>query len=251
MKNRIYILLGMHKSGTSLLSDILHRSGVSMYEENNKFSYDDGNKSERTETKKINHKLLTSNGMHSLKISPLTQISNEVENEIRILIQSLNKKGDWGFKDPRTCYTYSIWSKFLPDHYIIATYRKPEEVWSHYWHGMKLKRKILVFFNFFGAWCEHNKKLVDYLSKSKKKFILIDYSEFMTKPDGFVQLQQFVGRKLIDCREKSLYRSAYSKCIFFRFAKYVHLIKGGENPDFIFNQLKLIREKSSNGYHSI
>ena len=50
----IYIILGMHKSGTTLISQILHKSGINMGNFNEDVSYDQGNKYERPASQKIN-----------------------------------------------------------------------------------------------------------------------------------------------------------------------------------------------------
>ena len=65
----IYIVLGMHKSGTTLLSQILHHSGISMGENfNESVSYSQGNKYERETTQQINKEILGDPTAYSIDI---------------------------------------------------------------------------------------------------------------------------------------------------------------------------------------
>ena len=57
----IYVVLGMHKSGTTLISETLHESGINMGEFSDiqqGIGYDEGHKYERRETQQINRQIL-------------------------------------------------------------------------------------------------------------------------------------------------------------------------------------------------
>jgi hypothetical protein len=54
----ICVVLGMHKSGTTLVSEILHHSGIRMVENDSVESYDHGNHFEREDTNQFNKRLL-------------------------------------------------------------------------------------------------------------------------------------------------------------------------------------------------
>ena len=63
----VVVVLGMHKSGTSLISEILHYSGIDMIEQDSTLGYDEGFHHERRATSEINKDLLRSRGLHSLE----------------------------------------------------------------------------------------------------------------------------------------------------------------------------------------
>ena len=64
----IHVVLGMHKSGTTLVSELLHHAGIDMVDAADPdTSYDHGNKWERDSTKQVNHAILGSAGTFSLK----------------------------------------------------------------------------------------------------------------------------------------------------------------------------------------
>ena len=55
----IYIVLGMHKSGTTLISEILHHSGINMTEDQNtQLNYDQGNFYEWVAAVRFNREIL-------------------------------------------------------------------------------------------------------------------------------------------------------------------------------------------------
>ena len=71
----VHVVLGMHKSGTTLVSQMLHQSGIAMVEEADAAAgYDDGNQWEREATKLVNHTLLGSAGLYSLRATRGTTV---------------------------------------------------------------------------------------------------------------------------------------------------------------------------------
>ena len=206
----IYVILGMHKSGTTLISQILHHSGISMVDETDKeLGYDKGNKYERTSTKEINHQLLGSEGEFSLKVTSANALvaSPDQRRKMQELTTSFNAKhADWGFKDPRTCVTYPLWSSVLPEHRLIVVYRSPREVWEHY-RRSSTKNRFSITLNPLSAWCDYNGLILHYLRQTTMRFVVLNYEQFMTSQAEFDRLQNFIARPINDQREKKLYRS--------------------------------------------
>jgi hypothetical protein len=210
----IYVVLGMHKSGTTLVSQILHRSGINMMDElDTDTSYDKGNKHERESTKAVNHKILDSEGVFSLEIDlrQPPQSSADQRAEINKIIRDCSSKYNlWGFKDPRTCLTYPIWASELPEHKVIVIYRSPYEIWQRYRKRHKYSSNPYAYWRgvwaFMTSWCNHNRRIITALENSKVSFLVLNYEKFMTQDSDFDRLEKFVGLKLIDCRNRSLYR---------------------------------------------
>lgn len=213
----VYIVLGMHKSGTTLISKILHESGINMGFFNSNVSYDDGNKYERMET------LITNISLLNIKYKePSIGISKTIINESgisKLLISYIQKLvGDlnsqfmaWGFKDPRTCLTYRIWEKQIPDHKMIIVVRSPLEIIEHYDKKEKLfyLRRMWRIWKVLDAWYLHNFQILQCLKNTKNGFIVIEYGEFINSQKLFKKLSEFVGLELKDLRNKQLYRSKY------------------------------------------
>lgn len=209
----IYVVVGMHKSGTTLISQILHKSGINMGRFSDNISYDKGNKFERLETQSINYRILGCRHVHSLDvITPAKDIpiDSSIAADINQLVSQANSRfANWGFKDPRTCLTYPVWQKFLPAHKVIFIYRRPLELWHHYRKYIPRRnflRRTIHGYKALRAWYIYNNCFIDYL-KMQEDMHLVNFSDFMGSNLGFDHLCQFTGTDLRDCRDSNLYRS--------------------------------------------
>jgi len=219
----IYIVLGMHKSGTTLVSQMLHHSGINMGEFDENVHYDKGNKYERESSFQLDLELLgtTSDAVLDLVGGGLPPLSEVQRQRMQAIIaEGADTGGDWGIKDPRMCLTYERWREELPPHKIIFVFRDPAQVWPRYkWLG---KRKYVTNFNraysYLHRWQEHNRNVLRYLDQGPQERIVLDYHELMVGDVEFGRLQTFVDRPLEDRRQKELYRSKAGQDIFLRFA---------------------------------
>ncbi len=170
----VYLVLGMHKSGTTLVAEILHKSQISMVDEvQSNLSYE-GDKFERKTTNEINKELLKAS--HSLTWADQSlQCTDEQAGRIRQMIAVCeNKYTAWGFKDPRTCLTYHIWKQILPDHKILIVYRNPYQVMAHYFNSTRR--------------------------------LDINYQDLMSREDILLYVADFVGQPLYDARDTRRYQ---------------------------------------------
>jgi len=219
MEQLIVIVLGMHKSGTTLISQILHKSGINMGNFDERISYDQGNQYERYETQILNKEILKCGDTHSLDvIHPVTDITNEyLLKRMSLLVQDLCQKySAWGFKDPRTCLTYPVWQKVLPPHKVIIVYRNPLEVYHHYRRGIpfyRIFKKLKYSYKALRAWYIYNSLLLQYISQLNSDYIVINFSEFMSSSRGLKKLESFLNIPLVDCRRKDLYRAKPKKVL--------------------------------------
>ncbi len=238
----IYIVLGMHKSGTTLLSTMLHKSGINMGEGFSVGTYDTGNQYERDEVYQLNLKLLGSKDDQTLKLKAPANwmLSVSEKNEMQEVVDCCEEKYegiDWGAKEPRTCLTYKLWQEVLPKHKVIGIFRRPEQIWPRYrWKGWR-RRYVNLYWAwlFLNRWYEYNEGLIDAVNENES--IVIEYQEFMTDGALLDQLSVFTGRKLLDERRASMHRSkkGYDAPLFI--AKYLLLIFKGRSVDRLIDRL--------------
>ncbi len=215
----IYIILGMHKSGTTLVSETLHKSGINMGIFNEDQNYDGGNQYERLESQNINKLILNCGDDFSLDISESKRHADRVVTErISKLIFNLNTTfTSWGFKDPRTCLTYDIWKQQLPEHKLIFVYRSPFEVWLHYQRSVKSFnwiRRVRHGWKAISRWYMYNLQVLRHLDESSS-FIIINYKDLMNNNGELKRLAHFTDMQLLDCRKSRLYRSKEDKYVFY------------------------------------
>lgn len=240
----IYVILGMHKSGTSLISRILHHSGINMGDDIDRQAsrgkhYD---KYERQLVLSINQDILGSEGIYSLDIEmpdPLQMTENQ-RIRMRKMIQDCEKQyDDWGFKEPRTCLTYPLWASELPEHKIIALYRSPYELAPRS-HAHLLPHRA---WKLVKRWCEYNSRVFTYLKDTKMDCIVLNYRKFMMNQSEFKRLCDFVGTNLSDQRKGNFYRHHPRKYLYIRAAEWLLYKKTGKQIKKITEQLESFSEE--------
>ena len=238
----IYIVLGMHKSGTTLIAEILHKSGINMGEFDEKLGYYQGNKYERKEVYDINNRLLGyREKAFSLDVinvvDDVNRLDKNTKTDIENLSRSLNEKfKDWGFKDPKTCLTYKVWKHFIPQHGVIVVFRHPLEMWLHY--NKNNVTTLLRCWSAVRAWYIYNREILECLRLSPKNCLVTEYGEFMTQDKSFDALCGFTNKKLLDCREKDMYRKKKKTVPLFDLIVFLQKILRGRDVDKLYREFK-------------
>ncbi len=175
-------------------------------------SYDHGNKYERQSCLHLNMDILDISDYSVLNTAKLQNqvLTAEQDSKMNSIISACSEKYEsWGFKDPRTPLVLPCWGKRLPEHKVIAIFRHPGEIWPRFcWNGKKrfFKNPIMVW-QFVKRWREHNIGIIDYIKSNNVDYLMLNYNEIVTSDSEFQRLEDFVGIKLDDQRDKSLYRS--------------------------------------------
>jgi hypothetical protein len=230
----IYVILGMHKSGTTLVSQILHQSGIDMGEAfAQDRSYDEGNYYERGVTGMLNGEILWPYAIPTLgyvikakilrqrvlnqppSISIIRKLPESLSPAQRVrmgqIIEDCSKRHeDWGFKDPKSCLTYHLWRQELPEHKVIAIFRHYQEFLLRYRVGGTNPLRLALLYRVLHAWTRHNLALIEAVEQGGAPTLLFNYRDFMIGDAVFGRLVDFVGRPLQDAREVSRYRNRQS-----------------------------------------
>ena len=245
----IYVILGMHKSGTTLVSQILHHSGINMGENiDDEVSYDRGNKYEREATFSLNLEIL---GLKSDRFihyaAPDTLSITEIQRvRMREIIRNCNEAyPHWGFKDPRTALTYPLWVSELPEHKLIVVYRSPGELWPRFCYKPvhHIYKNPYVAWRLVKRWCEHNSNILNYLQNTTMNFLALNYRKLLTMDTEFDRLQEFVGIELCDQRRQDLYRSRSDNYLLLDIATRIVEQQTGCNSEKIIEQFESLRQQ--------
>lgn len=236
-KTQPLIIIGMHRSGTSLVSRLLNDLGIHM---GNSLSRD----AESIFFQKINRRIYKSAGSDWGDIDLLLAsmedenfIEKELENELRILfpeksflgfnkgvahhfspgIWSSLMEGDdirWGWKDPRTTMTFPIWLRIFPNarvlHVIrngidvaISTHRRSLKQQNKFWKRiipLDFIPKTLDFNYCYDLW----KKYVSFAIKNKGliqpgHYLEIQYENLLSQPmEKIKEITGFIGYPMQD-----------------------------------------------------
>lgn len=218
----IYIILGMHKSGTTMLSEILHKSGINMGDFDLSIDYYNGQKYEREDTSHAIWDILDCREKHSLDTLPPfnEQIIRRHLPELVQLIKKYDNKYDkWGFKEPRSVFVYPYLKDQINDHKLICVYRDPFDVVLHYLQFFKYDLKRVL--KSLKAWKAHNEEMVTIIESSKQELILFNYRSFVKEIDSIDKLSDFVGVDLIDVRKPKKKKKKFEKMIHHALANFL------------------------------
>jgi len=268
-KNSPVIIIGMHRSGTSLLSRTLEDLGLFM-----------GNKKEENNESlfflKLNRWMLRSLGAtwdnpRSVDIldcgSPIRNLFRDYLELKLKSFESINYLGikkyfkyrdiskideDWGFKDPRSTFTLSIWKEIFPQAKILHIQRHGVDVANSLVKRSTsiLNKKQEKFMNKKSVYVYRNKtvrftdtcfcldhfrslKLWDiYMEEAKKQVdkyedcsMVVKYEDFLIDPKSIItDIVKFIGLDIED-KDVSKYLKGINPSRAFAYKKDVNLVE--------------------------
>jgi hypothetical protein len=137
-KAEIVCVLGMHRSGTSLLTGILSLLGVDLGPEQQRMPPDDYNPRgywEHGGITSLNDEILGRLGgtwdeppAFPPAWESAAALDDLKQRALKMLQDSFAGAGTWGWKDPRNCLTLPFWQQLLPDMRYIVCLRNPVDV---------------------------------------------------------------------------------------------------------------------------
>ena len=187
----ITIVLGMHRSGTSVVAGILHFNKITMgtYEtfwprplpQNPKGFY------ENYDFRKINDTLLQKSGYnikHYKTNIPIPEISKTTRAKMIKTIERYDSKFEkWGWKDPRTCLTISNWMVIFKEMDLI------EKVKIIFISRQSLsvarslkKRNALTLLQGISLWKVYTERAINFCELSNIPTIYLSFEEILKKP---------------------------------------------------------------------
>ncbi len=202
-----YIILGVHRSGTTLMSDIFSRLGIFMgknqninkeakfffnlnnnaLKENRATAYDFDIFIEKLKDKQF-EKLLTEKFEKKIK----KQINTKFFGYRKLLNYFQNNHIKWGFKDPRTVLLYPVWEKIFPEAKYLIIIRNPVDVsMSIYYFEQKrylkkLKKRPDLKFEMplvkaFEVWKKFTLLLLEISENKNKNVLSVKYEELKNR----------------------------------------------------------------------
>jgi hypothetical protein len=134
----IVCVLGMHRSGTSLLAQVLHALGVDLGPDEHLMRPSPANPQGHWENEPItelNDEILARLGGTWSRPPDLpagwerSPALDDLRVQAReLVIQEFGDSECWGFKDPRTCLTLPFWQRILPPMRYLICLRNPVDV---------------------------------------------------------------------------------------------------------------------------
>lgn len=134
MNNKVLVITGMHRSGTSLITQWLHKCGLHLGEQflGAGIGNTDGHFEDLDFVEAHRQILLKLSGSGDGTIEkPICSIGAEQENALRTLVQEKQAaQAQWGWKDPRTCLFLRTYRELIPDAKYLVILRDYRSVVS-------------------------------------------------------------------------------------------------------------------------
>ena len=205
---KLVCILGMHRSGTSMLANLIKNMGIYMGEINDLYEETVYNQDGHFELKQIvdlhdqilKHYNRSWYDVASFNIDLDESFIKICKEKIKgILSDYLQDKEYFGIKDPRMCIMLPLWEAVFAEldyqvQYIIIT-RNPVEVSK----SLK-KRDGLPLFYGEKLWCYYNNELLKHI-KGRKVF-LVNYDKILQNKEWINKLFEFIYEK--SCQEQIL-----------------------------------------------
>ena len=190
VKRRLLFVLGMHRSGTSLTTNVLAELGVSLSEDLMPATHENARGYFESQTISfLQDRILAAFGMqwdtpNSMRALPAQWWESPtiapLRNQIAAFVRAeLEKHPIWGFKDPRTMRLLPMWAGILAELGVEPTFllvtRNPNEVIGSLFARAKLDPVIGEL-----LWLEHNADAL--LSCRNNIAAIVDYQGWIDNP---------------------------------------------------------------------
>ncbi len=128
VETTVISILGMHRSGTSLLAGTLQEAGLFLGDVVNKAPHNKKGNRESLPIRELHEDLLHRSG-GSWDNPPQKVVWEVLHRTMRdLIIRGFEKQFFWGFKDPRSLFCLEGWLEVLPNMKCVGIVRHPEEV---------------------------------------------------------------------------------------------------------------------------
>ncbi len=208
MQKRTLIIAGMHRSGTSLITQWLTRCGMELGERlgdagtgNVEGHFEDCEFLKMHEEILDNHKLPRS-GLTVAHVEDFTVYEREKVKSIIKVKQQLYDQ--WGWKDPRTCMFLDVYQELIPDACYMVIIRDYQSVISSLlrrdvkvmdkryenrrffpkmaWFWFRRNRKTTAFYRnytqeYLKVWISYNQDILNCIKRLKREaFMVVNYN---------------------------------------------------------------------------
>ena len=183
------IILGMHRSGTSLLTQLINQMGLYFGEKDDAIAANDENPYgfwERRDVRIINDYVLHNSGsdwnkLFSFNENSVTQEVTEHFTETATnIVKNMDEHAPWVMKEPRLCVLMRLWKSVLTEPIYIFIYRNPVEVASSL-----LARNGIAIPDGIALWEKYNIEAINGAKGSP--LVMVSHQKLMSDPVAEVQ----------------------------------------------------------------
>lgn len=199
---KIFLILGMHRSATSLTAGILYSYGMYAGEEEDLLEANKDNQHGFFENKNIfllDEMVWCEHGIYSsadisknINLINNTKYANEIGDIVQNLVANSSKEQDIFIKDPRMCVTGPVWikeiQKYELEENIIVVFRHPYEVAKSL-----QKRDNMNFIYALKLWFYYNLSILNCIADLDIPVLVLNHEDyFNSKTIQLSKLENFI-----------------------------------------------------------
>ncbi len=186
--SHILIITGMHRSGTSLVANLLQNAGVNLGEkllapnhQNPRGFFED------LDLYHFHEDVLHARGLNILVTRDFVfEPTPEEIQRAKHLVAQRAGEWRWGWKDPRTCLFLDFWDALLPDAHFLFIYRHPLDVLLSLVRRMEFHNLGLL--EGLDAWRVYNSRIQEFYARQRERTLLCHAYGVIDRIDEFKAL---------------------------------------------------------------
>ena len=186
------IILGMARTGTSLIAGILYYLGVKMCSEDEAKERDEFNRRgyfQNTDFKRLNGWFYPDWKKEPPSVIKTRLLAYFSKRSLKRLFQKYENEEIWGFKDAKTSFIIEAIYPYLKNPYFVISLRPALAVASSFYKRNEISKEISQ-----KRWEQSYSRIFKFLSKSSNPFILMEYYDLIRRPDENIRrLIDFLG----------------------------------------------------------
>jgi O-antigen biosynthesis protein len=207
IQKTVFIITGMHRSGTSLVASLFQNAGVDIG--GNLLESDFGNTKgyfEDVDFIDFHQKVLHSKGIYrnGWTCQGKMEVQEQFVVQAKDLLQQRSFKQLWGWKDPRTTLFLDFWQNLLPEAFFVFVYRAPWEVIDSLY-----RRGDDTFFEnpnlALKAWETYNLAILTFHKQFALKSILVSLDDVVADQDSLLRAINKKFGILLSYSNKNIY----------------------------------------------
>ncbi len=169
-ESKIFLIMGMHRSGTSALAGTLREHGVFLGPvKEESYGNPKGNQ-EIQDLWRLNDRLLRAAGHSWTNPCVVTKWTGQDEQDRDTLLSNFSNQSCWGIKDPRLLFMLNFWTPALPSTpRLVASFRHPAPVISSL-----QKRDDALAHRSLSVWKKYNARLLELLGERNIALVCFD-----------------------------------------------------------------------------
>jgi len=189
----IFILGGMHRSGTSLTASLLNNLGVHLGDRlvattigNDRGHFED------LDFVEFHQNILRSQGLEidGLTLESEIMVASRYHQSAKLLLKEKTQRSLWGWKDPRTTLFLSFWAELVPSAYFILLYRSPWEVVDSLYRRGSDEVVAAYPEKAVKLWIHYNRHMLEFARTYPERCFLANLDAIVHDPTAWIQAME-------------------------------------------------------------